>query len=417
MVTRDRSRLPSRTCCLLGGRIRLACPGGGARPASALPRPAPGRADPLHPRPRRRAFRVCRARRAGAFRVCRARRAEAFRVCRARRAEAFRVCRARRAEAFRVCRARRAGAFRVCRARRAGACRAGPAAGPQPRLARLVLALREGHPVAHRPWCARRRPRRRVRRGRPGHAGLRVLRPPGRPAARLHRRRRPVGRAHERPRLPAVRRGGRGHGQPREPLPRAQPPRPGGGRAPHRRGPAHLHRRPGGPRTHRTRLVRERGGLGCNRRRLRRHAPHEAADRRLRAHRLARRARRVDRRETPGVERLRRRHRAELHQGRDPHERHDLLAHRDDRLVDAHVPRERRDPARAARPAGRGAVRFLALRRRRRPPAPGVARAHGEHRARDRARARRALRAVRGARTLRGGTARVLPPLPHRGGG
>ncbi len=36
---------------------------------------------------------------------------------------------------------------------------------------------------------------------------------------------------------------------------------------------------------------------------------------------------------------------------------HALLAHRDDRLVDAHVPRERRDPARAARPPGRGAVR------------------------------------------------------------
>ena len=162
--------------------------------------------------------------------------------------------------------------------------------------------------------------------------------------------------------------------------------------------------------------LEERRGLGRDRGRLRRHAPHEAPDRRLRAHRLASRARRVDRREAPGVERLRRRRRAALHEGRDPHERHALLAHRDDRLVDAHVPRERRDPARAARPPGRGAVRLLALPRRHRPPAAGVARAHGERRARDRARARRALRAVRGARALRGGAARVLPPLPGGGG-
>jgi hypothetical protein len=47
----------------------------------------------------------------------------------------------------------------------------------------------------------------------------------------------------------------------------------------------------------------------------------------------------VDRREAPGVERLRRRHRAALHEGRDPHERHALLADGDDRLVDAYVPR------------------------------------------------------------------------------
>ena len=89
-----------------------------------------------------------------------------------------------------------------------------------------------------------------------------------------------------------------------------------------------------------------------------------------------------------------------------------LLAHRDDRLLDAHVPRERRDPARAARPPGRGAVGLLAVPRRHRPPAAGVAGAHGERRARHRARARRALRAVRGARAVRRGAARVLPPLP-----
>ena len=60
--------------------------------------------------------------------------------------------------------------------RRAGRARA--AAGPQPRLAGLVLALHEGHPAAHRPRRARRRPRRRVRRRRARHAGLRLLRPP-----------------------------------------------------------------------------------------------------------------------------------------------------------------------------------------------------------------------------------------------
>ena len=58
--------------------------------------------------------------------------------------------------------------------------RARPAAGPLPRLAGLVLALPQGHPAPHRPWRARRRPRRRVRRGRARHAGLRLLRPPRR---------------------------------------------------------------------------------------------------------------------------------------------------------------------------------------------------------------------------------------------
>ena len=70
---------------------------------------------------------------------------------------------------------------------------------------------------------------------------------------------------------------------------------------------------------------------------------------------------------------------------RDPHERHALLAHGDDRLLDAHVPRERRDSARAARPPGRGTVRLLALPRRHRPPTAGVARAHRERRALNRA--------------------------------
>ena len=55
-------------------------------------------------------------------------------------------------------------------------------------------------------------------------------------------------------------------------------------------------------------------GLGRGRGRLRRHAPHQAADRRGRAHRFPRRARRLDHREAPGLERLRRRRRAALHQ-------------------------------------------------------------------------------------------------------
>ena len=55
---------------------------------------------------------------------------------------------------------------------------------------------------------------------------------------------------------------------------------------------------------------RGRRGLGRDRGRVRRDAPHEAADRRRRAHRLPGRAGRVDRREAPRVERLRRRRRA-----------------------------------------------------------------------------------------------------------
>ena len=52
-----------------------------------------------------------------------------------------------------------------------------------------------------------------------------------------------------------------------------------------------------------------------------------------------------------------------LHEGRDPHQRHDLLAHRDHRFLDAHVQRERRHPGLATLAPGRGAVRVLALPR------------------------------------------------------
>ena len=135
LVARDRPGLPPRARRLLGGRVRLAGAGGGARPARPLPRPAWRPADPFRARPGRRAG------------------------------------------------------------------RARPAAGPVPRLAGLVLALCEGHPAAGQPRRARRRPGRRVERGRAGRPGLRVLRPPGRPAAGLRRRRQPVGEAHEHPGL------------------------------------------------------------------------------------------------------------------------------------------------------------------------------------------------------------------------
>lgn len=127
------------------------------------------------------------------------------------------------------------------------------------------------------------------------------------------------------------------------------------------------------------------------------------------------RARRLDRREAPGVERLRRRCRAVVLEGRDPHERDAVLAHGDDRFVDADVPRERGYPARAARPPGGGALRLLDLPRRHGPPAAGVAGAHDEPHACHRSGPRRPLRPVRGARAVRGGTTGVLPPVPAEG--
>ena len=66
------------------------------------------------------------------------------------------------------------------------------------------------------------------------------------------------------------------------------------------------------------------------------------------------------------------------HEGRDPHERHALLANGHDRLVDAHVPRNAHPPAQLGRRSR--CRRFLALCRRHRPPTPSVARAYGERR-------------------------------------
>ena len=114
------------------------------------------------------------------------------------------------------------------------------------------------------------------------------------------------------------------------------------GRAPHRRRPAEPRLRPRAPLAGRTRLVRRGRGMERERGRVRRDPPHETADRRRRPHRFTGRSGRLDRREAAGLERLRRRRRELLHQGRDPDRRDDLLADRLDRLVHAHVPGQRR---------------------------------------------------------------------------
>ena len=54
VVARDRPRLPPRARRVLGGRVRLARPGGGPCPASPLPRAAWRPRDPLRARPGRR---------------------------------------------------------------------------------------------------------------------------------------------------------------------------------------------------------------------------------------------------------------------------------------------------------------------------------------------------------------------------
>ena len=56
---------------------------------------------------------------------------------------------------------------------------------------------------------------------------------------------------------------------------------------------------------------------------------HQAADARLRARRLARRPGRLDRREVPGVVRLRRQRREEVHEGRTADQRHVVLGDAD----------------------------------------------------------------------------------------
>ena len=87
---------------------------------------------------------------------------------------------------------------------------------------------------------------------------------------------------------------------------------------------------------------------------VRARAGHETADARRGAQRLARRPARLDRREVPRVERLRRRPRERLHPRPAAHERDALLGHADDHVLGAAVPRG---------PAGRPARRGAAVRR------------------------------------------------------
>ncbi len=65
-----------------------------------------------------------------------------------------------------------------------------------------------------------------------------------------------------------------------------------------------------------------------------------AAEPRLRTRGLPRRAGRVDRREVPRLERLRRRHRAVVHEGSAAHEHHGVLGHRHGHVVGAALPRD-----------------------------------------------------------------------------
>src|SRR6202020_2804239 len=128
-----------------------------------------------------------------------------------------------------------------------------------------------------------------------------------------------------------------------------------------------------------------------------------------------RRARRLDRGETPDLERQRRRHRAVLHQRRDPHQPHHLLAHRHHRLLHAHVPPHRPDPPRPAAPPRPGPLRLLPVRRRHLPPPQDLARTHRQRRPLHPATPRRPLFRLRRTRALRPGTPHLLPPLSGPG--
>ena len=100
-------------------------------------------------------------------------------------------------------------------------------------------------------------------------------------------------------------------------------------------------------------------GADRERNRLQPASGNEAANARLLAERLARRPRRMDRREVPDLVRLGRQRREALHEGRAPHQHHDLLGHRNGAVVRPAVLRE---PERsgAAGPR-RSAVRLRAL--------------------------------------------------------
>src|SRR5690606_20810596 len=137
---------------------------------------------------------------------------------------------------------------------------------------------------------------------------------------------------------------------------------------------------------------------------------HQAPDAGLRAQRLAGRTRGVDRREVPHLERLRRRRREALHEGRAADERHDLLGDPVDHLVDAPLLRDDAlGSLRSGERTGRGADRLRDLSEGALPRAARVGRARLQRAALDAHAARRPLRGARGAGAARRGRAQLLP--------
>ncbi len=190
-------------------------------------------------------------------------------------------------------------------------------------------------PLLTDPARARRRPGRRLRRRLPVDAGLRLLGSPDDPRHGPRADRRGVDRADARPRLPALRRAGRRLGQHGVDVPRRAPCRRRPRRAPELRRraaarPAESRRRPhaGGADPADAAAAVPEGGD-----RLPAHPVHQAADARLRAQRLTRRSGGMDRREVPHLERLRRRRREALHQGRAADQRDALLGDGDRDVV------------------------------------------------------------------------------------
>src|SRR6266699_3085079 len=137
---------------------------------------------------------------------------------------------------------------------------------------------------------------------------------------------------------------------------------------------------------------------------------HQASDPRLWPHRLARGAGRVDRGEVQDVERLWRRRRAQLLQGRAADERDAVLGHGSDRLVLLALLRPLpRTLAHRRRPAHRGAHGLRRLPERDHPPAALVGGARLQHQALDGDAVGRPLRGPRGAQAPRRGHPRFLP--------
>ena len=244
--------------------------------------------------------------------------------------------------------------------------------------------------LAH-PENARRRSARRLRRHRALAPRLRLLRPAD-PRGRQHRpdrsarHRRPVAQARARDaELPsALRRAGRRLGRRGVVVGRLRPSREGregrlevgrGRPAPQHDGAPARHR-PAQGRAQRRREGLARQGPGRARRedRLPAHPGDQAADPGRGAHRFARRPRRLDRREVPGLERLRRRSAETLLDGPAARQHHGLLADRHGGHGDLALSRRHR--AAEPRPAG-GPARRDADGLRRLPGRPRSAAAQG----------------------------------------